>query len=149
MRDSCGLRTSVKLFDFGLCCRRMGCDKLEVYLYLTSRRETQGGRERERYKQTVRHCTDRLLWLPDRPRLILMAGRNPICPLSLEFRENTNTTVLIPSILPVVRLVFTAMPSIRGVLLLCTDINSSPSTTRIRPNTQFIIIKIFLHESNI
>jgi hypothetical protein len=45
MGDSCGLQTSVKLFDFGLCCRRMGCDKLEVYLYLTSRRETEGERE--------------------------------------------------------------------------------------------------------
>jgi hypothetical protein len=79
------------------------------------------------YKQTVRHCTDRLLWLPDRPRLILMAGRNPICPLSLEFREKTNTTVLIPSNLSLARLVFMAMLSVTRALLRCTDTNSSPS----------------------
>jgi len=45
----------------------MGCDYFEVYLYLTSRRETEvvlGV-----YKQGERHCTDRLLWPPDRPRL--------------------------------------------------------------------------------
>jgi hypothetical protein len=45
MRDSCGLQTSVKLFDFGLCVAgEWDATTWEVYLYLTSRRETERDR---------------------------------------------------------------------------------------------------------
>ena len=56
MRDSCGLQTSVKLFDFGLCVAgEWDATSWEVYLYLTSRREE---RERRRlfYECINRQC---------------------------------------------------------------------------------------------